>query len=208
LEKKNNSVELKYWEEYCVTLEISKNNFVIGNMKIYYSPNKKSYKYVFKIDDEKKCEEIKTILSLNVPEIYKNKGYEIDVDGSYQNCRTGYGAIIRKDGKIVKELNGIVKETDVDGSRQVAGELKAAMEAVKWCNENSVKDIIIYYDYDGVRKWAKREWKAKKPVTKEYAEFMKDVKINMHWVKIKSHTGIYWNEQADKLAGRATINEQ
>jgi len=29
---------------------------------------------------------------------------------------------------------------------------------------------------------------------------MKDVKTDIDWVKIESHTGVYWNELADKLA--------
>jgi len=207
--KKNNfesEISENHWEEYCVTMKIWQDEIFIGSMKIYYSPNKKSFKYVFKINNDENIEKIKNILSVDKQKIYKNKGYEIDVDGSYQNGLTGYGAIIRKDGKVIKELCGIVKEIDVDGSRQVAGELKAATETINWCEKNLVDEITIYYDYDGVRKWAKGEWKSKKPVAKEYAEFMKTIKIKIHWVKIKSHTGAYWNEEADRLASRAINN--
>ena len=208
LKKENYKPELlqNSWEEYCVTLRIKKSAAEIGDIKIYYSPNKNSYKYVFKINNVKESEKVKFILSGNTKGIYKDKGYEIDVDGSYQNGMTGFGAIIRKEGKVIQKLYGLVDENDVEGSRQIAGELRAAMEALEWCEKNSINEITLYYDYNGLRKWAKGEWKAKKNVSKYYAEYMKDVKIKINWVKIKSHTGVYWNEQADKLASKLIIS--
>jgi hypothetical protein len=41
---------------------------------------------------------------------------------------------------------------------------------------------------------------AKKSITKQYATFMNKAGMKINWVKIKSHTGVYWNEEADKLA--------
>jgi ribonuclease H-related protein len=208
LSKKNFHSEIpeNSWEEYCVAINLYRTGKLIGDIKLYYSPKKNSHKYVYRIKNDKLKEELINLLEGKQKDIYKNKGYEIDVDGSYQNGQTGYGAIIRKDGKVIKELSGIVEKADVDGSRQVAGELRASTEAVEYCLNNSIKEITIYYDYDGVRKWAKGEWKAKKPVSKEYAEFMKSIKLKIHWVKIKSHSGFYWNELADKLACKLIIN--
>jgi len=208
LKKEKYSSELlnNSWEEYCVTLKIVKEKFYQGDIKIYYSPKKNTFKYVYKISAESESIKLNKILTGEPVRIYKDKGYEIDVDGSFQNGKTGYGAIIRKEGEVIKELCGIVENDDVDGSRQVAGELRAATEAIEWCVKNSISEVTIYYDYNGIRKWAKGEWKAKKPVTKEYAEFMKNIALKINWIKIKSHTGIYWNEQADKLASKLIIN--
>jgi viroplasmin and RNaseH domain-containing protein len=36
---------------------------------------------------------------------------------------------------------------------------------------------------------------------------MKKQTINIEWVKISSHTGVYWNEMVDKLA-KSVITER
>ena len=104
------------WEEYCITLELINQKKNCGNIKIYYSPNKNNFKFVNRISD-KAIKEIALQIQNRTSDskIYKNKGYEIDVDGSYQNGKTAYGAIIRKDGKVIRKLSGIVSEGDVNG---------------------------------------------------------------------------------------------
>jgi hypothetical protein len=141
-EKINSSILEDLWEEYCVTLELKNKSEKPQYMKIYYSPNKNNFKFVNQISDiwiKEIALQIQTKTSDS--KIYKNKGYEIDVDGSCQNGKTAYGAIIRKDGKIIKKLSGIVSEKDVDGSRQIAGELRAVIESVKWCKGNKIDDL-------------------------------------------------------------------
>jgi ribonuclease HI len=195
------------WEEYCVSMNIKHAGIDIGDVKIYYSPNKKTYKYINLIKDKNFKEIIKNIQnSSNIKNVYTNKGYEIDVDGSYQKGRTAYGAIIRKNGKVIKKLSGEVTEKETDGSRQIAGELRAVEETVNWCKENKINDITIYYDYAGIENWARGRWMAKKNITKKYAMFMNKAGMKINWVKIKSHTGVYWNEEADKLANKAISN--
>lgn len=136
-------------------------------------------------------------------ETYKNKGYEIDVDGSYRNWITSYGIVIRKEGNVIKEISGIVDSAQVKGSHQIAGEIKAVTEAIKWCRKNKIHEVTIYYDYKGLEKWAKGLWKTKKVISKEYADFMKVDNVEIKWVKIKSHSGKKWNEYADRLAIKA-----
>jgi ribonuclease HI len=200
-EKIDSSIDESRWEEYCLTLELKYNSIVSGEIKLYYSPNKNNFKYVNRISSNAVKEIALQIQTGTLDsKIYKNKGYEIDVDGSYQNGKTAYGAIIRKDGKVIKKLSGIVSERDVDGSRQIAGELQAVIETVNWCKKKSITDITIYYDYAGIENWARGKWMAKKNISKQYAMFMNKAGMKIEWQKIKSHTGVYWNEEADKLA--------
>ncbi|MEO0598145.1 MAG: RNase H family protein, partial [Chloroflexota bacterium] len=42
--------------------------------------------------------------------------------------------------------------------------------------------------------------KANKPLTQSYRAFMQSHDIKVHWRKVKSHTGVKWNEVADDLA--------
>ncbi len=209
LKKENISAVLneESWEEFCVALKIKYAGIDIGDIKIYYSPNKKAFKYINRLKDKNFDAVIKKIQTCqDIKEVYFNKGYEIDVDGSYQKGRTTYGAIIRKNGKVVKKLSGKVSEKVTDGSRQIAGELQAVIESVNWCKENKIDNITIYYDYAGIENWARGRWMAKKNITKQYAIFMNKAGMKINWVKIKSHSGVYWNEEADKLAAGVISN--
>lgn len=190
--------------EYSIKIKVKDS----GVVNLYYKPTQNTYTitlYEIKNEGDKLIiqnfwNELNGIAS---EETYKNKGYEIDVDGSYRNGVTSYGVVIRKDGKKIDELSGIVKAALVKGSHQVAGEINAVTEAVKWCTENKIKEVTIYYDYKGLEKWAKGEWKTRKPVSQQYSDFMKSNNVRIHWVKIESHTGKKWNEYADKLAAKA-----
>jgi|WetSurMetagenome_2_1015567.scaffolds.fasta_scaffold112653_2 ribonuclease HI len=190
--------------EYSIKIDI--NDF--GAISLYYSPNKNSYKIgsneIHKDSLRNNLDELWNDFSgIKKSEIYTDKGIEIDVDGSYQNGITSFGSVIRKNGVVIKEISGIVETVDVDGSYQVAGEIKAVIESVKWCTEKLIYEVTIYHDYNGLEKWATGKWKTKKTVSKEYVNFIRAIKVNIIWVKIKSHTGVKWNEYADKLAKNA-----
>lgn len=134
--------------------------------------------------------------------------YEIYVDGSFINGATGYGAVILKNGKVVDELSGLVQSSEVSGTRQVAGELIAAKESLKWCLTHSVTEVSIYFDYLGIQKWATGEWKTNQPLTKQYARFVAECPIKIRWHKVASHTGDRWNDRADALAKQGALSLQ
>jgi len=134
--------------------------------------------------------------------------YEIYVDGSFINGSTGYGVVVLKNGKVIAELSGSVPELAVDGSRQVAGELLAVKEALKWCEQRSINEVLIYYDYYGIEKWATRQWKANRPLTIEYARRVGESPIKIHWRKVNSHSGDRWNDRADVLAKQGAAAQQ
>jgi viroplasmin and RNaseH domain-containing protein len=120
---------------------------------------------------------------------------------------TSYGAIIRKEGKVLIEISGLVNTDKIKSSRQITGEIKAVIEAIKYCNAKKIEKIRLYYDYNGLKYWALGQWKANIISTKYYRDFMKKQTINIEWVKISSHTGVYWNEMVDKLA-KSVITER
>lgn len=185
----------------------------IGVINLYYSPNQDAYKITAQeIPDEGDKLIIQgywnELNGIKDEKIYRDKGFEIDVDGSFRNGVTTYGAVIRKNGKIISELSGIVDTMHVKGSHQIAGEIKAVTESVKWCIENGVNEVTVYYDYKGLEKWASGKWKTKKAVSQEYYRFMKNNSMKINWVKIESHTGKKWNEYADRLAAKASVGHK
>ncbi|QPR50230.1 viroplasmin family protein [Clostridium perfringens] len=133
---------------------------------------------------------------------------EAYVDGSYSEKYKmySYGVVILHNNEVIK-FSGKDNDDDNISMRNVAGELLGATEAIKWALENKVKKISIYYDYEGIEKWALGLWKTNKKGTKFYKEFIDNVSknIEIEFIKVKAHTGVYYNEEADRLA-KAEIN--
>ncbi len=125
---------------------------------------------------------------------------EAYVDGSWMAGRVGWATVILKKGVLYGEFSGALDDDEVQGTRQVAGELKAVEQTLFWCVEQDVKEITIYYDYAGVKEWVTGGWKAKMPLTQKYRDYVRTLKVKINWVKVKSHSGIKYNEMADKLA--------
>lgn len=129
------------------------------------------------------------------------------VDGSFDEAigRYAYGCIlITPQGEEIRK-SGCGSEPDSVAIRNVAGEMLGAMNAVQWAVRSGYDSLAIYYDYEGIEKWATGAWRAKNRLTQKYAEFMRENKKNVDIVfqKVKAHSGDYYNEQVDKLARNA-----
>ncbi|WP_346962451.1 ribonuclease H family protein [Clostridium sp.] len=134
---------------------------------------------------------------LDVPHIY--------VDGSY-NISTeefGYGLLVVESDIITYVNYGGGKNNECN-QRQVNGELKAAIESVKYALDNSYKEIVLFYDYAGVCQHATGAWERNTVLSQEYYEVINKLKkegnINIIFVKVDSHTNDLYNDIADELA--------
>lgn len=128
------------------------------------------------------------------------------VDGSF-NIKTnvyGYGGfLVIGDEKII--LQGSDNDGEMASMRNVSGEILGAMASIDMALSHNQKEITIYYDYFGIEKWATGEWKANKKGTIEYKKYIENVKnrIKISFVKVKAHSKIEGNEEADRLAKQA-----
>ena len=127
------------------------------------------------------------------------------VDGSYnqKTSEYGYGLVMfSSQGK--KTFSGSFKGVD-SSSRNVAGEVMAARKAISLALEDKAKEINIVYDYAGIRHWALGEWKTNLDLTRDYKDFAQEAlkKLKINFIKVKSHTGNKYNDEADMLAKKA-----
>ncbi|MCE3008632.1 MAG: hypothetical protein LW884_09855 [Bacteroidetes bacterium] len=130
-----------------------------------------------------------------------NPTYRAYVDGSWIAGRIGYGAVILDaQDQVLAQFSGPVPEDYAAGTRQVAGELVATGQVVRWCEQQGIAELHLYFDYLGIQQWATGGWKAKLDLTRRYRAFMQQTPVRLYFHKVKAHSGDYWNEYADQLA--------
>lgn len=125
------------------------------------------------------------------------------IDGSYDKMSktVGYGGIIVREG-IENPFSYGTQDAAYAEFWNISGELLAAMHVMKYALKEGLRSCAIYYDCQGIEMWATGAWKTNTPLTKYYASFAKKIQesVELRFYKVAAHTGVYYNEWADKLA--------
>jgi len=128
------------------------------------------------------------------------------VDGSFSDAthEFSYGVILfyqDTEWRLSEKFSG-VNDSEM---RNVAGEIKGAEKAMRFCVEKGIKNLDIYHDYEGVARWCTGEWKTNKTGTKAYKAFYDSLAGSLYvtFHKVKGHSGNTYNDAADKLARAA-----
>ncbi len=133
------------------------------------------------------------------------------IDGSYSpnidgKEKCGFGAVILSNRSKTTLYKSFIDNESLE-IKNISGELEAAQQSILWAINNNKKEISIFYNYEGIEKWATKEWKAKHAITKKYADFCatKADLIKINFRKVMAHSGIIYNEEADQLAKRSLL---
>lgn len=125
------------------------------------------------------------------------------VDGSYdkQTGEFSFGAVVLSGGE-EQTFSQKFEFCTLSEMHNVAGELKGAEFAMRYCAEHGINAVDLYYDYEGIAAWALGHWKTNKDGTKAYKAFYDEIKdtLDVNFVKVKGHSGDKYNDLADKLA--------
>ena len=128
-----------------------------------------------------------------------SRSIQIYVDGSYNNRtgKAGWGWVAVKEDKVIDFQYGECKDAAI--SRQIDGELQAAIEAMSYFAD---EDIIIVYDYAGIALFATGDWTPRTKISVDYVNYIKNF-VDLDRIifsKIAGHSGNEWNDMADTLA--------
>jgi ribonuclease H-related protein len=133
----------------------------------------------------------------------QEKMIDIFVDGSYYQGRYSWAFAVYEGDQLMFSNSGVGEDAEAAKMNNVAGELAAAVEAMKWAEANKIQPIMIHHDYSGIAAWAEGSWKAKNRFTEAYAKFATARLSWIRFTKVAGHTGVAGNELVDKLAGEA-----
>lgn len=94
-----------------------------------------------------------------------------------------------------------------EGMRNVAGEIKAAEEGIKWAIDNKYKRLDIYCDFKELIDWA-YGYQVNTDISKKYYDLLKETnkKMKLSFHKVSAHKNVKYNEEVDRLAKSAIEN--
>lgn len=134
------------------------------------------------------------------------------VDGSFDKTKGYYGSgivIFTPDDRTI-ELSQKGNNANYVEQSNIVGEIIAAMAAIDWAWKNGFEHISLFYDLEGLEKWATGAFKANNSLTQLYKKRIDEKAglINIEFVKVKGHSNNRYNDRADTLARGAIFDNK
>ena len=199
---------------YAVKGNDEKHLFTDWNSCKEFLAGKKGYKYKsFSTKKEAECYFSGDDYAENAVKDDLKNGYAVAyTDGSYEEStgKYSFGAIsFLPDGRKFSFCDS-GNNPEFLSSRNVAGEILGALEAVKWAFLNGCDKLKIYHDYEGLSAWAEGRWQAKGAVSLYYMNRLKRYSgaLDIVFEKVKGHSNNSYNEAVDKLAKSALFENK
>jgi len=129
----------------------------------------------------------------------------IYTDGSFRDETIAWAFVVVEKDEVIHTANGVIKtpKPDLLKTRNIAGEMKAVLQAVHWALDEGYSQVRIHADYVGVIYWVTGKWKARNYFTQKYRKWMRNANIDITFQHVKGHSGDTYNELADQLAKEA-----
>jgi ribonuclease HI len=126
-------------------------------------------------------------------------------DGAFSSSRMmmGYAFVVL--AQVEDTLEKLYSEHyPISGGTNNRAEVIAAIEGIKYCKKNNIKDIIVYSDSMYLIGTMSQAWKRKKNI--DLWLDMEDTitGLNLEWKHTKGHAGDKWNSYCDMLASAAS----
>lgn len=129
-------------------------------------------------------------------------GLRVYVDGSFRpNSPLAGWAWVAVEGSLEIARGSGVTPGPAE-SRNIDGECHAAVQALQWLSQQG-KTGTICHDYEGLARWALKQWKANSNIAKWYQECVSPLLGRNQFEKVTAHSGDPWNELVDQLAKKA-----
>lgn len=155
--------------------------------------------------------EINQIIELEIKNLQEEEVIAF-VYGSYSNTsekeKYSFGVVLITNKSENSLYKAFVDKTNM-ATRNIAGEIEGVKQAILWAIDSKKQKIKIFYNYEGIEKWATKEWKTNVKLSQDYSKFFdeKSKLIKIEFEHVKAHSGIIYNEKADKLAKRALLSQ-
>lgn len=129
-------------------------------------------------------------------------------DGSYngKTKESGYGIYIMAGGIDPVEISDKVFSKKFISTNNIAPEVFAVLEALKWAVSNEYDKVTIYHDLELVGNWANGTNRANGELGKLFLSELHgkySTILDIKFVWVKGHNGNEYNEKADRLAANA-----